>query len=292
MRPNLVVTMMLASLGAQAGQAPTLESAVAAYKVELSRSCTNVGTVLDVRPGFVRELDLNGDGVPDAILSTEHGSCATAPSMFAGTAGEAARWVVSRPGGGFEILDFMYQKVEIDEAAKPPRITMFLHGTACDRGGAETCRHVFRLEGAKVVSVAWPDRDAAPKAESAARGTSEDAEDPRSIVQASHNGSTVELTDTRIVYSFPKASLKGVVTPGTVLVEGEWDGERFAGIAYAFKRGCPPAPYAVSGAKVLRPGQLDLVLRGAGPLRKGCEVVGHSDRSPHSRLVFERIMGD
>lgn len=70
-----------------------------------------------------------------------------------------------------------------------------------------------------------------------------------------------------------------MVSPGTVLVEGTWTGDRFVGTAYAFKQGCPPEPYPVSGAKVERPGQLDLVLRGAGPIRRDCEVVGHSEMS-------------
>lgn len=289
MRTCLVAAITAACSLAQAGQAPSIESATAAYKAELSKACAEVGTTLDIRPGFVRQLDLNGDAIPDAILSTKHGSCATAPSMFAGSAGEAARWVVSRPGG-FETLDFTYHKVEIDEAARPPRITVFLHGTACGKIGAERCRHVLRFNGHKAVTLAWLDGRASP----AKMAKDKPADDRQPSVQADHNGSTVELLDDRIVYSFPKASLKGVVKPGTVLVEGTWsgDGERFAGTAYAFKQGCPPAPYAVSGAKVQRPGQLDLVLRGAGPIRKGCEVVGHSDRSPHSRLVFEKIMSD
>ncbi|CAN5144982.1 hypothetical protein BH10PSE8_BH10PSE8_09540 [soil metagenome] len=58
-------------------------------------------------------------------------------------------------------------------------------------------------------------------------------EDGSSPIQARHNGSTVELLHDRIVYCFPKASLKGVVQPGTVLVEGMWSGDndRFAGTA-------------------------------------------------------------
>lgn len=268
---------------------PTVAAATAAYKAVLSKACAEVGSTLDMRPGFVREVDLNGDGVPDAILSTEHGSCDTAPSLFAGSAGESAKWVVSIPGG-FETMDFIYHKIDVDAVSKPPRLTVFLHGSACDKVGAKTCRHVFQLSGARVVASAWPDGRARPEPTKATASPA--ASDPVPVMTADHNGSVVELTDDRIVYSQPKASLRGVVKPGTVLVEGKWNGDRFSGTAYAFKKGCPPAPYAVSGAKVERPGQLDLVLRGAGPIRKGCEVVGHSERSPHSRLVFEKIMSE
>lgn len=125
-----------------------------------------------------------------------------------------------------------------------------------------------------------------------AAARSEDAEEPAPYMSANHNGSEMELTDTKIIYSQPKASLRGVVKPGTVLVQGKWNGDRFTGTAYAFKKGCAPAPYPVSGTKVEKPGQLDLVLRGAGPIRKGCEVVGYSDKSPHTRLVFDQIMSN
>ena len=288
--PIAALLIACASGPAIAETYPSLAAATAAYKAELSKECALVGSTLDVGPGFVREIDLNGDGVPDAILSTEHGSCATAPSLFAGSAGESARWVVSVPGGGFETMDFVYHKVGIDAEAKPPHITVFLHGLACGKVGAETCRHVFQLSGARIVASSWPDGQA--RSEPTKAVVSPAASDPEPVMTADHNGSVVELTDDRILYSQPKASLRGVVKPGTVLVEGKWNGDRFSGTAYAFKKGCPPAPYAVSGAKVERPGQLDLVLRGAGPIRKGCDVVGHSERSPHARLVFEKIMSE
>ena len=288
--PFAVFLLACASGPALAETYPSVAAATSAYKAELSKSCAEVGSALDVRPGFVREVDLNGDGVPDAVLSTAHGSCATAPSLFAGSAGESARWVVSVPGGGFETMDFIYHRVEIEEAAKPLRITVFLHGSACGKVGAETCRHAFQLDGARVVASAWPDGQA--RAEPTKASASPAASDPQPVMTADHNGSVMEIRDDRILYAEPKASLRGVVKPGTVLVEGKWSGDRFSGTAYAFKKGCPPAPYAVSGAKVERPGQLDLVLRGDGPIRKGCNVVGHSERSPHARLVFEKIMSE
>lgn len=291
MRAPLAALLFASAFGPTLAEAyPSVAAATAAYKAELAKSCVQVGSTLDVRPGFLREVDLNGDGVPDAILSTEHGSCATAPSMFAGSAGEAARWAVSKPGGGFETLDFIYHKVEIDPTARPPRLTIFLHGTACGRGGVETCRHVFQLDGSRVVASAWPDGQTRPEPTKATASPA--TSDPAPVMTADHNGSVMEIQDDRILYAQPKASLRDVVKPGTILVEGKWTGDRFAGTAYAFKKGCPPAPYAVSGRKVERPGRLDLVLSGAGPIRKGCEVVGHSDRSPHSRLLFERIMSE
>lgn len=271
---------------------PSVAAATDAYKAELAKSCAEVGSTLDVRPGFVREIDLNGDDVSDAILSTRYADCATAPAPFAffGSSGEATRWVVSVPGGRFETLEFVYQKVEVDRSRGAPHITLSLPGGICGLDALDRCRRVFQLDGSRVVASAWPDGQARPEPTKATASPA--ASDPVPVMTADHNGSVMEIRDDRILYAEPKASLRGIVRPGTVLVEGKWTGDRFAGTAYAFKKGCPPTPYAVSGAKVERPGQLDLVLKGAGPIRKGCEVVGHSERSPHSKLVFERIMSD
>lgn len=113
------------------------------------------------------------------------------------------------------------------------------------------------------------------------------------VMSAGHNGSDVVFgIDDSIVYTAPKPSIRDVVKPGTVLVHGRWIGERYEGTAYAFKRGCAPAPYRVSGRRVETPGRLDLVLTGAGPVRQGCAVVGYSQASPHARLVFDRLMSD
>jgi hypothetical protein len=43
------------------------------------------------------------------------------------------------------------------------------------------------------------------------------------------------------------------------------------GVAYTFKRGCPPAPYEATGVQTSN----EIVLRGLAPARasSGCEVV-------------------
>ena len=108
-----------------------------------------------------------------------------------------------------------------------------------------------------------------------------------------HNGSTMfaDLEKGIIAYDVPKKSIKLVVSRGTVLFRGALSNNKpIKGIAYAYKEGCPPAPYPVVG------GYTDymytLTLRGAGPIRQGCEVIGYSDRSPHSVLRFSYLMND
>ncbi|KQP32810.1 hypothetical protein ASF25_17475 [Methylobacterium sp. Leaf100] len=94
-----------------------------------------------------------------------------------------------------------------------------------------------------------------------------------------------------IVYHEPKASIRDVVPHGTVLFRGRLDVNRpVVGTAYAFKAGCPPAPYPVTGT--YSDHAYTLKLRGAGPIRRGCEVVGYSDRSPHATLLFKYLLDD
>lgn len=112
---------------------------------------------------------------------------------------------------------------------------------------------------------------------------------------AGHNGSQMLIrADDTIVYLKPKASLRGLVTDGIMLVEGKWVDGVYTGTAYAFKKGCLPAPYKVKGTTVQKGNRIDLVLEGEGPHRdpNGCDVIGHSKSSPHSRLVFDNLIGD
>jgi hypothetical protein len=107
-----------------------------------------------------------------------------------------------------------------------------------------------------------------------------------------HNGSVMwtALTDGLIVYAEPKASIRDVVKPGSVLFRGKpfMQGARLHGTAYAFKKGCAPAPYAVRGG--YSRDNATITLRGAGPIRQGCEVVGYSEKSPHAVLKFTSMM--
>ncbi len=90
----------------------------------------------------------------------------------------------------------------------------------------------------------------------------------------------------KATYSKPKASLVAAgVKEGAVLFEGDYEGNRIIGTAYAFKSGCAPAPYQVIG---MEQGS-QIILRGPGPVRSksGCDVIGYSAKSPHAELTFQ-----
>jgi hypothetical protein len=104
-----------------------------------------------------------------------------------------------------------------------------------------------------------------------------------------HNGSEIgALFDRgafRMYYDTPKPSLNEAgVYRGTLLFDGTASNGRIKGTAFAFRKGCPPAPYQVEG---VAQGDAGFELSGPGPVfGPGCAVVGLSWKSPHSRLVF------
>lgn len=102
---------------------------------------------------------------------------------------------------------------------------------------------------------------------------------------ATHNGSMMAVNAAAgyIVYARPKPGLAPTVSPGTMLYRGSLAmSGAINGTAYAFKSGCAPVPYPVTG----RVEGTRIVLRGPGPVRQGCDVVGYSAESPHSVLTF------
>jgi hypothetical protein len=75
------------------------------------------------------------------------------------------------------------------------------------------------------------------------------------VVTATHNGSLMTMAQTApgtmvIRYAQPRSDLYGLAGPGTVLVEGQWEGpppQSFVGRAFVFSRWCGAIPYPVRG---------------------------------------------
>ena len=80
-----------------------------------------------------------------------------------------------------------------------------------------------------------------------------EAAPPPAPLLATHNGSLMEVTPldgnlVEIRYADPRPGLWGVgVRPGTVLIRGQWLGDRLEAAAHVFTAGCGPIPYAVAG---------------------------------------------
>jgi len=100
-----------------------------------------------------------------------------------------------------------------------------------------------------------------------------------------HNGSQMLLQSSgdqrTISYLFPRPGISA--KPGQILFQGSKINNQYDGTAYTFRRGCQPAPYQVSGDVS---SSARFVLRGASPRRSGCRIIGYSNKSGNSRLVF------
>jgi hypothetical protein len=115
------------------------------------------------------------------------------------------------------------------------------------------------------------------------------AEPPQEMMPIFHNGSRAIFTRTdghvEIRYDAPRPGLP--VQSGTLLFSGNYDTKtgRYAGTAYVFKRGCEPAPYAVTG-KESGPG---IVMIGIAPTRasSSCALTGETLNGKNARLIFE-----
>lgn len=286
---------------------------VQAYKDYLTKACAELGGKIEFKEPFAAAVDVNGDRVPDLFMSSASTICDGAYSYDSGSAGYGVRWAVSRADGSYAVGNTQLRKGEIEETLKSGFQAIFhYHGSTCGKSGAADCREVGRFDkDGQWQNIAWPDgrsgsaRAPAPVVQtaptSAAAIGKEDLFDFETLGMLSsshggydHNGSLMKMAFEYglIVYEEPKASLAGIAQKGTILFRGDpfTEGGRLKGMAVAFKKGCPPAEYEVTGT--YSRDRSTVTLSGAGPVREGCNVVGYSTRSPHSRLVFKSIMSD
>ena len=111
---------------------------------------------------------------------------------------------------------------------------------------------------------------------------------PTETTVLGHNGSTIQMTKTGNVvemrYTGVRSGLAAEV--GALLFRGTVTSSgHIEGTAYTFKRGCPPAPYQVSGQQTNK----QIVLLGRAPVhdRNSCEVVAYDPAAASASLVFD-----
>jgi hypothetical protein len=96
-----------------------------------------------------------------------------------------------------------------------------------------------------------------------------------------HNGSMMRLEASgkgrRFYYLVPRAGIRDVgVRAGTLLFEGNREGNIYAGTAYIFAARCKPRPYAVQGAVI--DGDRRIVMTGKAPrIGADCSIDGYRD---------------
>jgi hypothetical protein len=98
-----------------------------------------------------------------------------------------------------------------------------------------------------------------------------------------HNGSVLYLAadgaSRRFYYDAPREGLESVgVKRGTLLFEGQKNGDQYSGTAYFFSKTCGPGTYPVSGPVTSTDSQITITLSGKAPrLDANCKQIGVRD---------------
>ncbi len=114
-------------------QAADLDDPVAAARADIEGMCETV----EYPPDWLEYIDLTGDGLGDLIL-TYQVNCDGFHSMFCGTAGCSGGVYVRLPDGRWRDTG-LRPNVSRTEWQGRVAISYWLHGSACDRTGADSC---------------------------------------------------------------------------------------------------------------------------------------------------------
>ncbi len=143
--------VLIMGAGARADMAAVLGMERAA----LAESCQK----LEFLGGFAKEVDVNGDALPDVL--TDYGllKCDGTQMMFCGSAGCTQNLYVQRDGGSYDkVAEFLAYDLRFDRPSQAAFLAV-LHGGSCGRSGAETCYRRYRLAGKAVQNLYEEPRD-------------------------------------------------------------------------------------------------------------------------------------
>ena len=137
----------LLSAGASSHSQNALPPVVQAEIKKAQSSCEPERSVL--KPGFLVEKDINGDGVKDYVLDYAEFECG-GHSFFCGTAGCLTQVFASLSGDGYaKVLDENVRNIKFRTIKGRPAMIIELHGPACGRAGAAPCGATLYWNGEK-----------------------------------------------------------------------------------------------------------------------------------------------
>lgn len=99
------------------------------------------------QPGFVRRVDVNGDGILDVVLDYSFAACGEDPNFWCGTGGCALQVFASVGSGFTAVYDETVREFRFRTVAGAPRLYASLHGSACNRAGYQTCEQTLAWDG-------------------------------------------------------------------------------------------------------------------------------------------------
>lgn len=122
---------------------PPIADPVALAREEERGACASMNTQVVFDDAFVTEQDLNNDGRMDLVIDRGGASCTGMGRMNCGSAGCPQEFFVALEEGGYAQLGSGFMlgfEVEMKNI-----MTMYLHGSACDRVGVETCIVTYEI---------------------------------------------------------------------------------------------------------------------------------------------------
>jgi hypothetical protein len=140
---------------------------------EASALCATLGGTPSILDGYMRSLDLNGDGVPDFLTDLARLECEGARAVFCGPSGcPVAAWL-SEPDGSHSRFDLgRMQGFALGDGDPPPLVARY-PAISCGPDAAADCTRTWRFttnapDQPPVDVAPEPEPEAAPEAEAAA----------------------------------------------------------------------------------------------------------------------------
>jgi hypothetical protein len=128
------------------GQFSNLPPNIQAAIQESEKSCDEGH--LTFKPKFVERRDVNGDGIRDYILNYGETECGGSAMHFCGTGGCSTQVFASLDDGSFVmVLDENVRGLQFRRLSGRPAMIVDVHGAACGRVGAESCRKTLYWNG-------------------------------------------------------------------------------------------------------------------------------------------------
>ena len=120
---------------------------------EVTKTFKDCGGSESSNPDFIVRKDINGDGVEDYILNYGSLECHDMRSFFCGSGGCLTQIFASLPKGSHaSILNDVLRGVDFGKNGNFFTMTLTLHGSACGKIGAQSCRKVLFWNGQNFVS--------------------------------------------------------------------------------------------------------------------------------------------
>lgn len=141
---TLIITIaaVIVALPATA-QVPSVPAVVQAALGEAVAQCDDE---IVLEKGFIKQQDVNGDGVADFILDFNHYRCG-GTRLNCGSGGCTLQVFASLNGRHVKVIEDLVQAFRFGQIKGRPAVALGEHGSNCGRAGSERCAKVLYWNG-------------------------------------------------------------------------------------------------------------------------------------------------